>query len=174
MARPEKVKKVEEAKKCIEENCITIVADYRGLDVAQVSDLRKKLREGDTSCKVFKNTFVKIALDECKVEFDEQLLKGPSMFIFGKDDPVFPAKVLSQFAKENEALTIKGGILDNKGLSMVDITGLAKLPSREELLGKLVGTLNAPIQGIVNVLAGPARNLVTVLDAVKKQKEEQQ
>lgn len=172
MPRPNKVAKVEEAKALIGDNMITIIADYRGLDVSEVTELRAKLREAEgTTCKVIKNTFFKIACNENSVECTEGLLAGPSMFVFSKTDPVFPAKVLVDYAKTNSALEIKGGILDNKELSADEIKVLASMPSREELLAKLVYMLNYPLQGLVNVLSGPTRGLVTALDAIAKQKE---
>lgn len=172
MPRPDKVAKVEEAKSLISDNVVTIVADYRGLDVAQVTELRAKLRESEgTTCKVIKNTFFKIACNENSVEYTDNLLAGPSMFVFSKEDPVYPAKVLVDYAKDNKELEIKGGFLDSKALSVNDIKALATMPSREELISKLMYLLNYPVQGLVNVLSGPTRGLVTALDAIAKQKE---
>jgi large subunit ribosomal protein L10 len=146
MPRPEKVKVVDAAKKYFQDSKITIIADYRGLNVAQMSELRNKLRNGQTECRIIKNTFVKIACKQNNIPYNEKMLKGPSVFVFSKGDPVFPAKILSQFAKQNELLKIKGGYLDNKELSAADIMQLSKLPSREQLIAKLAMTLNSPIQ----------------------------
>lgn len=171
MPRPEKVKIVEETKAIVSDSEIAIVADYRGLSVDQIGTLRDQLREGDTVCKVLKNTLVSIALKESNVQFNDDLLAGPSMFIFGKTDPVFPAKVATEFAKKNEFFKIKGGFLNNKQIAAADIKNLANLPSREQLIAQVIGTMNAPIRGLVTVLSGPARNLVYALEAIKKQKE---
>lgn len=172
MARPEKVKVVEETKAIIADSDIAIMADYRGLDVAEITELRNKLREGDTACRVIKNNLAKIACVESEVDFDEAIFAGPSLYVFGRGDVVFPAKVLDTFAKDHEALKIKGGFLEKKQLTAKEIKSIARLPSKEQLIAKLLGSLNSPIHGLVNVLSGPARNLVYALNSIKEQKEQ--
>ncbi|HAR62717.1 MAG: 50S ribosomal protein L10 [Candidatus Margulisiibacteriota bacterium] len=172
MVRPEKVKVVDETRSIIDESSIAIVADYRGTNVTKLNELRNKLRESDTVCKVLKNTLVKIALTEAKVPFNEELFVGPSIFIFGKSDPVTPAKVLADFAKNNEFFKVKGGFLDKKQITIADIKNLASLPNREQLIAQVIGTMNAPIRGLVTVLSGPMRNFANVIEAIRKQKED--
>jgi len=101
----------------------------------------------------------------------KELFKGPNAIVISKDDPVAPARILVKFAKENEKLEIKGGALSGKLLSVEEITQLAKMPSREELLGKLVRTLNAVPTSFVTVLSGVPRSFVNVLNAIKDQKD---
>ena len=100
------------------------------------------------------------------------LLTGPTAVAFGYDDPVAPAKILSEFAKTNRDLELKGGVLEGKVLDVDGVKALAELPSKEELLAQVVRGMQAPIAGLVNVLQGTIRNFVYALDAVRKQKEE--
>ena len=148
-----------------------LLVDYRGLDVQSVSKLRRELREAGGEMIVYKNTLTQIAMRELALPSMEDLLEGPSAFIFAEGDPVASAKVLSNFAKENTALELKGGLVQSQIIDESGLQALAKLPSREELLAKLLGTLGNPARGMVTVLSGPARGLVTALSALKDQKE---
>ena len=169
--RPEKVAVVEEIKDRLSKAQGIILADYRGLTVAQATELRRKLREAGVEFKVLKNTLTAIAAKEVGYEGLISLLVGPTAIAFGYDDPVAPAKVLSEFAKPNPALELKGGLLEGKVLDVAGVKALADLPSREELLSQVLRGMQAPISGLVNVLQGTIRNLVYALDAVRKQKE---
>jgi large subunit ribosomal protein L10 len=148
-----------------------LLIDYRGLDVQSVSKLRRELRSADSEMIVYKNTLTQIAMRELALPSMEELLMGPSAFIFVEGDPVASAKVLANFAKENEALELKGGLVQSQIIDESGLKALAKLPSREELLAKLLGTISNPARGTVTVLSGPARGLVTALSALKDQKE---
>ena len=138
--------------------------------MAQATELRRKLREAGVEFKVLKNTLTAIAAKKLIRRVD-LLLVGPTAIAFGYDDPVAPAKVLSEFAKTNPALELKGGLLEGKVLDVAGVKALADLPSREELLSQVLRGMQAPISGLVNVLQGTIRNLVYALDAVRKQKE---
>lgn len=161
---------VAEIKQKLEESTAVILTNYRGLNVAQMTQLRAKLREAGVEYKVLKNTLTRLAAHQVGLEGLDDYLTGPTAIAFSKD-PVAPAKILSNFAKENKALEIKAGVLEGKIIDLEGVKALASLPSREELLAKVVGGMQAPIYGLAFVLSGCLRNLVYVLDAVRKQKE---
>ena len=150
---------------------ISILIDYKGLDVLAMTELRSKLREAGVQIEVVKNTLLVRASEGCDAGLMQDLYKGPNAIVTSADDPVAPAKILIDFAKTNEKLEIKAGTLAGKLLSVEEITQLAKMPSKEELLTKLVCTLNAVPTSFVNVLAGVPRAFVNVLSAIKDQKE---
>jgi large subunit ribosomal protein L10 len=160
--REEKVKAVEEIATKLRESQTTVVADYRGLTVAQVTELRKQLREAGVEFKVYKNTLARLATaKEGLTELDQHLL-GPNAIAFSKDDVIAPAKILVDFAKKNEKLEIKGGVIEGKVVGPDQIKALAALPSREGLLSMLLSVLQAPI-----------RNFALAVKAVADQKEGQ-
>jgi large subunit ribosomal protein L10 len=150
---------------------VAVFTEYRGLDVAEVTQLRAKLREAGIEFKVVKNTLTQIAANNLGLEDLESVLTGPTAAAFGFDDPVAPAKILSQFAKDHKNLGIKGGLLEGKFIGMDQVKALADLPAREQLLAQVMGTLQAPLYGLVNVLNGPIQKLVYALEAVREQKE---
>lgn len=140
----------------------TILVDYRGLNVADMTELRKQLREAGVDFKVYKNTLVRRATAEVDMtELDEQLV-GPTAIAFSNEDVVAPAKVLNSFAKENEALEIKTGVIEGNLVSVDEIKALAELPSQEGLLSMLLSVLQAPM-----------RNFALATKAVAEQKEEE-
>ncbi|MTT32779.1 50S ribosomal protein L10 [Terrilactibacillus sp. BCM23-1] len=140
----------------------TIVVDYRGLDVAEVTELRKQLREAGVEFKVYKNTLIRRATAEVELTDLDGVLTGPTAVAFSSEDVVAPAKVLHTFAKEHDALEIKGGIIEGNYAALEQIQALADLPSREGLLSMLLSVLQAPI-----------RNFALATKAVADQKEEQ-
>ncbi len=162
---------VEKLTKDLSESQISILIDYKGLDVLQMTDLRAQLRGEGVQAKVVKNTLMIRASEGTDAALMKDFFKGPSAIILSKDDPVAPAKILVDFAKKNEKLEIKAGTLSGKLLSFEELKQLAKMPSREELLGTVVYTLNAVPTSFVNVLAGVPRAFVNVLNAIKDQKE---
>lgn len=164
---------VNEIKEAIENAKSVTVVEYRGLTVADVTDLRSKYRETGSNYKVYKNTMVSIALQELGYEGFEEYLAGPNGFVFSNEDMVQGPKVTHEFAKENEKLVIKAGLLDGKVLDAEEVKALAKLPTKEVLLSMVLGGLNAPIQGFANVLTGTINSLVYALDAVREKKEQE-
>ncbi|NLM25346.1 MAG: 50S ribosomal protein L10 [Firmicutes bacterium] len=172
MARPDKVAAVAEIKDKLSRAQGAVITDYRGLNVAQVTELRKKLRDAGVEYKVLKNTLTIRAAQEIGLDDVVPLLTGPTAIAFGYDDPVAPAKIISEFAKGHQDLEVKGGLLDGQVLDVNGVKALADLPSRELLLGQVARGMQAPIAGFVNVLHGTIRNFVYVLEAVRKQKEE--
>ncbi|HEY8344243.1 MAG TPA: 50S ribosomal protein L10 [Bacillota bacterium] len=168
MARPEKEAAVAELQNKLSSSQSVILADYRGLNVQEVTELRKKLREVGVEFKVAKNTLTKLAAKNAAIEGLDDLLEGPTALAFGYDDPVAPAKVLAEFAKDHQNLELKGGLLEGKVIDLNMVNSLAKLPSKEALLTQVAGLLQAPIRNLVNVLSAPLRNTVYVLEAVRK------
>lgn len=162
---------VDEIRSKLEQTKGAVLADYRGLNVAQVTELRNKLREAGVEYKVLKNTLVRIAAHDLGITDLDPYLEGPTAVAFGLEDAVAPAKVLSDFAKTNKQLEIKAGLLEGKVISFEGVKALADLPSREVLLSMVLAGMQAPLVGMVNVLQGPIRKAVYALDAVRKQKE---
>lgn len=148
-----------------------ILADYRGLTVANMTELRQKLRETDGIIQVVKNTLFKLALEEAGLPFPAEQMEGPVAvgYCLGEAPPI--AKVLMDFAKEAQALEIKGAILGTSILDAAGVKGLADLPPREVLLAQLVGAVQGPMSSLVSTLDAPMRELVQVLQARSEQAE---
>ncbi|MGM9988783.1 MAG: 50S ribosomal protein L10 [Bacillaceae bacterium] len=140
----------------------TIVVDYRGLTVSEVTELRKSLREAGIEFKVYKNSLTRRAAEAAGLEGINEVLTGPNAIAFSNEDVVAPAKILNDFSKEHKALEIKAGIIEGNITSVEEVKALAELPSREGLLSMLLSVLQAPI-----------RNLALATKAVADQKEEQ-
>lgn len=174
--RPEKQAAVASIKDQLTSAKGAVLTGYKGLTVAQDMKLRTKLRQAGVTYQVVKNTMVRIAANEIGLEGLDDVLHGTTALAYSADDAVAPAKVIAEFIKENklektEVLTIKAGLVDGQVINKAGVEALASLPSREVLLAKLLGSMQAPISGIVNVLQGTIRNAVYVLDAVRTQKE---
>ncbi len=147
------------------------LADFRGLNVTQATDLRNQLRKANVEYRVVKNTLLERASRGTDKETLSSQYVGPTAIAFSYDDPVEAAKVLSRCAKELQAnFKLKAAVLTGKLISVPDIQALAELPSREVLLAKLLGTMNAPVSGFVRTLAAVPQSFVRVLDAIKNTK----
>lgn len=151
---------------------LAILTDYRGLDVAGLQGLRATLRPLNAEFRIAKNTLTRIASEKAGIDGLTPMLDGPLALVLAFDDVVAPSKAISDFARSSRILTIKGGVLENAIVSAKQIEDLATLPSRDELLGKLLGLLNSPIQGLVNALSSPSRSLVQVINAYAQQQGE--
>ena len=171
MNRDEKAEIVKELSDKFAKAKIAVVSDYKGLTVAKFEQLRIALRKCDAEVKVAKNTLMRRAVDGTPFAGITSHCVGTSALTLSYGDPVAPAKVLVDYAKENDKLVIRGGVLDGKSLSADDLVALSKLPSREVLLGKLLGTMQAVPTGFVRVLNGIPSKLVYALQAIKEQKE---
>ncbi len=148
------------------------LADFRGMNVGKATELRNELRKAAVEYKVVKNTLLDLASRETDKEALASHYAGPTAIALSYDDPVAAAKVLSRFAKEQQnVFKLKAGVLSGKAISVADIQALADLPSREVLLAKLLGTLQAPTTNFVGVLAAVPGSFVRVLNAIKNQKE---
>jgi large subunit ribosomal protein L10 len=148
-----------------------IMTQYQGLSVAQISDLRNQLRKCGCEYLVVKNTLSKLALKEIGMEDANQYFEGPTAIVVEADDPVSPAKIVSEFAKKADKLVIKAGLLDGKVIAVDKINALASLPTKEVLVAKMLGSLNAPVSNFVGVLSATMRSLVYVLNAVKEKQQ---
>lgn len=137
---------VAEVTEKMRESACTVVADYRGLNVAQVTELRRRLREANVEFSVIKNTLLRRATEQAELTDLDQHLLGPTAVAFSKEDPVAPAKILNEFAKKNEHLKVKGGIVEGKVVDAAQLKALADLPSREGLLSMLLSVLQAPVR----------------------------
>ncbi len=140
----------------------TIVVDYRGLSVTEVTELRKQLREAGIEFKVYKNSMTRRAAEGAGFGGLNENLTGPNAIAFSTEDAVSPAKIINNFAKKHEALEIKAGVMEGNIISVEEVKALAELPSREGLLSMLLSVLQAPIRG-----------LAIATKAVADQKEEQ-
>ena len=148
-----------------------ILTDYRGLSVAELTDLRKKLRAVNAEFRVVKNTLFKLAGDGILPIGDmDTHLTGPTAIGFAKSDPVGTAKVLVDFAKDHKAITVKAGVLSGKVYSETQVVALSKTPPREVLIAQMMGSLNAPITGLVGTLNGILSNFVFTVQAIADQK----
>lgn len=167
-----KAQVVSEIKEKFQASTSVVVADYRGITVAQATELRAQLRQAGVEYRVLKNTLVKRAAHEVGIEGLDSYLEGPTAVAFSAD-PVAPAKVLSEFAKGVKTFTIKGGVVEGKVVDSNGVKALADLPSREVLLTQVVRGMQAPLVGMVNVLQGPIRKMGYALEEVRKLKEAQ-
>lgn len=147
-----------------------IFSDFKGLSVKDMTDLRKELYENQSDFVVIKKTLINIALKEAGIDMDVRKIEGQIALSISQKDEVAAAKILDKVAKANENLKIVAGILGENILSDEEVEALAKLPSKEELQAKMVGSINAPVSGFVNVLAGNIRGIVQVLKAVSEKK----
>lgn len=173
MKRAEKKALVEVLNKRISEAKVTVLTDYRGLDTVAMGDLRTKLREASVEYCVVKNTLFKRALEGTDMALLTDHVAGPSAIAFSFDDPVAPAKVLIDFSEKNDALEVKVGVLNGKILDAAELNALAKLPSREVLLGQLLSVMNGPARAFVTVLSAVPRDFLGVLNAIKEKKEKE-
>jgi large subunit ribosomal protein L10 len=148
-----------------------VLVDYRGLTVEEATNLRNEFRKEGVKYHVLKNAMVDRAAAQLNIEGLSEYLKGPSAFAFGYTDPVLPAKIVTDFIKKTRKMSIKAGLVDGKVIDEKGVKALADLPSREVLVAKLLGSMNAPISGLVTVLGGTVRSLLYTLNAIQAQKE---
>ena len=171
MKREVKQRIVEELHDKFTRSKVLILTDYMGLNVEDMNALRSKLRESEIEFKVVKNTLLRRAAEGTNAAQIVDSFKGPSAIALSYEDPVAPAKVLTDFAKEHDKLEIKIGTMDGKVLDVTAIKSLSKLPSREVLLAQLLSVMVAVPTSFVTALSGVPRNFLNVLQAIKEQKE---
>jgi large subunit ribosomal protein L10 len=147
-----------------------VFIDYRGLGVNKLNELRDKVRDAGGELFVTKNTLLRITYGNDQLS---TLLTGPTAAVFAYEDEVAPLKAVAEFSKENELPTFTAGYFEDKVLSPEEIDQLSKLPGKDELRAKVVGSLAAPLSGMVNVLQGNIRKMVYVLDAIRAQKAQE-
>ena len=157
----------------LKKSTIVILTDYKGLDVSAMNALRRKLREANAEYQVAKNSLLVRASEGSDVALIKDHFKGPSAIALSYDDPVAPAKVLTDFIKENKKFEIKVGVLNGKVVDFEGIKALSSLPSREVLLAQVLSTMNAVPTSLVTALSDVPRRLLNVLQAITEQKEAQ-
>ena len=152
--KPQMIQKEEQVAQIqtwIKENSAVILADYRGLTVAEDTELRAELRKNEIGYKVAKNTLIKRAANNLEITELDAYLEGPTVLAYAAD-PIAVSKILSKFAEEHEALEIKVGLVDGKAVTLDEIKALAKMPSREALLGRFLGSLQSSLYGLARAL----------------------
>lgn len=170
MDRTQKEAAVASLNASLQDVSLVVVAHYSGLTVGEMTELRRRMRVAQASLKVSKNRLARIALKGTQFEGIDALLKGPTAIAFSRD-PVAAAKVAADFAKENEKFKILGGGLGTQTLDAKGVEALAKLPSLDELRGKLIGLLQAPATKVAGVVQAPAAQLARVLNAYAQKNE---
>jgi large subunit ribosomal protein L10 len=161
---------VEALKSAIAAQRGAVITSFRGVTVAEMTALRKKLREVNAEIRVVKNTLVRRAAEGTPFGELSDHFKGPTAIAFSHGDPVALAKAMKDYATASPKITLQAGFLDGKALTAKEVQALAEVPSREVLLSRLVGGLSSPITRLVQALSGGPRSLVYVLESVRKQK----
>ena len=146
-------------------------SDFTGITVEQATELRREFRKSNVDYQVVKNTLTRKALEQL-VGYDQVLshLEQPTAIAFGYDDPIAPARIIQKFSEKSEKLRVKVCVIENKMYDGSQLKEIAKLPSRNELIAGILGSLQSPISGVVNVIHAVARDLVSVIDAIEKKK----
>ena len=170
MPTAKKESTIEELRKRIAASPNIFFTDYAGLTVAEITKLRGELRKDGTTYAVVKNTLFKIAAGDELAKQVEAFLAGPTAIVFGGTDPVAPAKALKQFSDATKPVTVKAAFIDGRLVDKAQVAVLASLPSKQELLAKLVGSLSSPMRGLVTVLSGNQSGLVRVLNALREKR----
>jgi large subunit ribosomal protein L10 len=171
MVRPAKTQKVDELKELLEGAKSIVLNDFTGLNVADISELRRKCRENKIIYTIVKNTLAKRSFHALGLEEVEQLLEGPTAIAVSKEDEVTPAKVLDAFASDYELPRFKGAYVAGRLLDEEATKRLASLPSKEVLLAQVLSALQAPMRGLIYCLGASQRDLVNVLKAISDKKE---
>ena len=170
MNREEKTALIADINARLKQTSLAVVAEYRGLTVAQLNRLRRELKQVGGSYRVTKNTLTRRALKDTAFEKLEELLTGPTGLVTAQGDPVAVAKVLVKFAEQHDKLKITGGVLEGTVLPAKNVSELAKLPSREVLLAQLLGLMNAPAAQLLRTIQEPAARVARLLGALEQTK----
>lgn len=171
MLRREKERVVEELHEAFQDVKVAILSDYRGLNVAEMTALRSRLRQASVNYRVVKNALIKLALKNTELEPLVDQISGPTAIAFSRHDPISPAKILQEFSRQQPKLEIKGGIVEGRVVDEGSIRRLADIPSRKVLLGQLVSVLGGGPVRLVTVLAFNLQRFLQVLEAIRLQKE---
>lgn len=163
MVKQDKVYTVQNLEEKLKQAKAVVLADYHGLKVSQMAELRQEIKKAGGEFEVVKNTLLHRAADESKIQIDPEVLQGPTAVLWAYEDQIAPLKALMNFAKANDLPKIKFGLLDQVATPIERIKQLASLPSKEELKAKLVSTLQSPLYGLDNALNWNLRKLVLVL-----------
>ncbi|GGD24260.1 50S ribosomal protein L10 [Sinisalibacter lacisalsi] len=167
MDRAQKEKVVEELGQIFESSGVVVVAHYEGLTVAEMQDLRGRMREAGGSVRVAKNKLAKIALDGKPAASIAEYLEGMTVLAYS-EDPVAAAKVMDKYAKDNEKLVILGGAMGETALDLAGVKAVAAMPSREELIAQIVSQIGAPAANIAGAIGAPASNIASILSTIEE------
>ncbi|UCF96009.1 MAG: 50S ribosomal protein L10 [Spirochaetaceae bacterium] len=170
--QPYKTEGIKKIKELIESSRDVIFTDFRGLDVNQLTELRRSLQQKEAEYRVVKNNFARLALSELGLDFEEEFLIDPTALALVKNDIGPISKVLFDFTRDS-TLRIKGGLIEGKVLSPEQVEAISKLPGREQLYAMLMGTMNAPLTNLMYAMSGVVTKLVRTLQAVAESKEKQ-
>ena len=173
MPTTEKIDQVGQLVETLNSSKAVYLADFTGVDVASVTQLRSELRQASIGYQVVKNRLAKLAVAQAGMDDLDEYFTGPTAIAYSEEDPVEPAKILQKFIEDGGKLTLKSGFVDGQLVSSDQIQALASLPSREELYGKVVGGIQAPLYGFAAVPSGLLRNLVGALAALEEKKREE-
>lgn len=171
MGRTEKATSIAELREKLGSARSAVLTDFRGLSVADLTELRTLLRKSAVEYAVVKNTLAKIAVKDTNLAGLSAYLEGPTAIAISRADPVAASKVLSTWSKTRPTFTVKGGMVEGKIVGPAEIAALGNLPPREVLLARMAGAFQAPLQGLVQVLAATIQSLAIVLDQVRQHKE---
>lgn len=174
MPTQNKIDVVEEYTEKFKSSKSIFLADFSGINVAEITKLRRSFKKANVTYCILKNTLAKRSFESAGIEGMDELLKGMTAFAFSDDDAVAPIKVINEFNKQvkkgKKALVVKGCMFEGKIFGPEQADALSKLPSRSELISQFIGVLKAPMSNLVNVLAGTGRNLVGILESLKSKK----
>jgi large subunit ribosomal protein L10 len=171
VGREEKATSIAELREKLGDARGAVLTDFRGLSVAEITELRTLLRKSAVEYKVVKNTLAKLAVKDTGLEGLASYLEGPTAIAISRKDPVAASKAVSAWAKGRPTFAIKGGVVEGRVVGPAEVVALADLPPREVLLARMAGAFQAPLQGLVQVLSAPLRGLANVLDQVRQRKE---
>lgn len=171
MGRTEKGTSISELRGLLGQARAAVLTDFRGMTVAEMTELRGLLRKHAVEYRVVKNTLARIAVRDGALKDLSRYLEGPTAVAISRTDPVAPSKILSTWARGREKFQIKGGVVEGRIVGPAEIVALADLPPREVLLGRVAGVLQAPLQGLVTVLSASLRGLAVALNQVREKKE---
>ncbi|TMD14295.1 MAG: 50S ribosomal protein L10 [Chloroflexi bacterium] len=172
--RAEKAAQVDEITARLRRSSTAVLADYRGMTVGQMQDLRNRLRGDGVEMLVVKNTLARRAAEAAGYGALKAELSGPIAIVFAQDDVSAPARILSEYIRANRRMVIRSGLLEGQVIKAETVAELADLPSREILLGRLLGTMQMPLANLASVLQAPLTKLARTLDALREQKESNQ
>jgi large subunit ribosomal protein L10 len=171
LERTEKAQIIDQLRDSVGRAKAAFVTEYQGITAVEMDEFRKDLREADIDFKVVRNTLANRAIEGTGCAGFKEHLNGPVALVFGYDDAATTAKKLVEFAKEQPKLKLRAGVIGDDTLSLNEIKALAELPSKDVMLAKIIGSMNAPASGFVNVLSGVPRALVYTLSAIRDSKE---
>jgi large subunit ribosomal protein L10 len=171
MPTPAKAQTIDELAQKLQDSKGAVLLDYRGLNVSAITALRRDLAGGNVEFQVAKNTLLRIAAERAQVDISPELLTGPTAVAFGWSDEVSPAKLLSEFARRNRVVSIKGGVVSGRSVTAEEVGRIAELPSREVLLSQLLGAFQAPAAQTLAVMQAPARQVAGLAEALRAQRE---